>query len=356
MESEAQVSRKLHRWVAVMFVMASVDLATAAALYEVEVDVPDQSPSARQAAAREGLDTVLLRMSGLAALPASSAVLEAREQPQLYYNRFLFVEERRLKFFFAPAAVLDLIDRARLPIWPANRPTAIAWLVVGQGGRRRIVQEGHPLAVAMEAQARLRGVDVYLPLMDLQDQLQVQPSVVWGGAAVLLAAASRRYGAAVVLSARLQQKEDRSYEGRALASMSRADLEGALAGENPAEVGAAIADFLADGLASRYAIPWRAPQWLPLTVEGVVSPLHYGQLLRYLEALDFVRGVQFVALDQERLEVALQTRAEMASLIELLTMDDRMAQAPGALVNRLTWRGEDDSSRFVGRGASGGSV
>ena len=191
-----------------MLVMAAVDPATAAALYEVEVDVPDQSPSARRAAAREGLDTVLARMSGLAALPVSSAIQEARGRPAPYYNRFLFVEERRLKFFFAPAAVLNLIDRARLPIWPENRPAAIAWLVVGQGGRRRIVQESHPLAVAMQAQARRRGVQVRLPLMDLQDQLQVQPSVVWGGAAVLLAAASRRYGAEVVLSARLQQNGD----------------------------------------------------------------------------------------------------------------------------------------------------
>ena len=338
-----------------MLVMAAVDPATAAALYEVEVDVPDQSPSARRAAAREGLDTVLARMSGLAALPLSSAIQEARGRPAPYYNRFLFVEERRLKFFFAPAAVLNLIDRARLPIWPENRPAAIAWLVVGQGGRRRIVQESHPLAVAMQAQARRRGVQVRLPLMDLQDQLQVQPSVVWGGAAVLLAAASRRYGAEVVLSARLQQNEDLGYEGRALASMSRADLETALAGESPAELGAAIADFLADGLASRYAIPWRTPQWLPLWVDGVASPLHYGQLLRYLEALDFVQGVQFVALHQERLEVALQTRAEMAPLIELLTMDGRMAKATGASANRLTWRGEGDSSRFSGLGASGGS-
>ena len=134
-------------------------LVAAPALYEVEVDVGDQSAAARQAAAREGLDAVLVRISGLSALPVAAAILEARGQPELYYNRFLFVEDRRLKFFFAPAAVLGLIDRARLPIWPANRPAAIAWLVVGQGGRRRIVQEGHPLAAALQAQARRRGIE-----------------------------------------------------------------------------------------------------------------------------------------------------------------------------------------------------
>ena len=334
---------------------AAARLVAAPALYEVEVDVGDQSAAARQAAAAEGLDAVLARVSGLSALPASSAILEARSQPELYYNRFLFVEGRRLKFFFAPAAVLDLIDRARLPIWPANRPTAVAWLVVGQGGCRRIVQEGDPLAAALQAQARRRGIEVRLPLMDLHDQLQVQPSVVWGGATVLLAAASRRYGAEVVLTARLQRQGDLGYDGRVLASMSGGDLEGALAGENPAEVGAAAADFLADGLAGRHAIPWRTPQWLSLMVESVASPLHYGQLLRYLEALEFVQGVQFVALDQERLEVALQTRAEMAPLIELLTMDGRMAKAPGALANRLTWRGADRASRLDGRSASEGA-
>ena len=351
------MSRKLLLWVAVaVAVAAAAKLVAAPALYEVEVDVPDQSLPARHAASREGLETVLMRISGLTALPASAAVLEAREQPEPYYNRFLFVEERRLKFYFSPSAVLDLVDRARLPIWPAKRPSAIAWLAVEQGGRREIVQDGHPLAAALVAQAERRGLEVRLPLMDLRDQMRVQPSDVWAGATLLLVAASRRYGAETVLIGRLRSQNEAGYAGRIVTWTGGGDFQGEVAAEDLAGVGTAAVDFLADGLASRYALPWKEPQWLPLVVDGVASPLHYGRLLRYLEGFEFVRSVRVVALDQERLEVALQTRAEMHPLIELLTMDGRMASPPGAPTNRLTWReANDDLPRLGGLHARNGS-
>ena len=337
------MSRKLLFWVAVtVAAAAAAEVVATPALYEVEVDVPDQSLPVRHAASKEGLETVLIRLTGLAALPDSAAVLEARRRPELYYDRFLFVTDRRLKFTFSPSAVLDLVDRAQLPIWPTKRPNAIAWLVVEQGGRREIVQDGHPLAAALAAQAKQRGLEVYLPLMDLRDQMQVQPSDVWAGATLLLAAASRRYGAEAVLIGRLRSQQQAGYAGRVVTWTGGGDFQGEITAADLAGAGAAAVDFLADGLASRYALPWRGPQWLPLVVDGVASPLHYGRLLRYLEGLEYVRSVQVVALDQEQLEVALQTRAEMQPLIKLLTMDARMVRTPGASTNRLTWREADD--------------
>lgn len=349
------MSRKLHLWVAVTVAVAAVaEVVATPALYEVEVDVPDQSQPVRHAASREGLETVLIRLTGLASLPDSAAVLEARGRPELYYDRFLFVADRRLKFTFSPGAVLDLIDRAQLPIWPAKRPNAIAWLAVEQSGRREIVQDGHPLAAALVAQAKRRGLEVYLPLMDLRDQMQVQPSDVWAGATLLLAAASRRYGAEAVLIGRLRSQQQEGYAGRVVTWTGGGDFQGEVTAADLAGAGAAAVDFLADGLASRHALPWRAPQWLPLVVDGVASPLHYGRLLRYLEGFEFMRSVRIAALHRKRLEVALQTRAEMHPLIELLTMDGRMASPPGAATNRLAWQGaDDDLPRLDGRNAGG---
>ena len=282
----------------------------------------------------------MARVTGLSSLPSVPALTEAFSHPDHYYHRFLVVDEEHVKFFFTPPSVLNLIDAAMLPIWPSNRPKAMAWLVVErQGGAREIVQDGHPLAQALQQQARRRGVTVRLPLMDLQDRAQVQPAVIWGGATLPLVAASRRYNADVVLIGRLRQLAEASFSGRLLAWLWSAELTADTKPQTLAQAGAWAADFLADGLASRYAIPWRAHQQSPLIIDGVSSPLHYGALLRYLGGLEFIAQMQVVALRQEQLRLVVDTRAETEQLIELLQVDGRLA--PSALSgapNQLTWR------------------
>lgn len=325
---------------------AVVPLAGAAAQprYEAEVEVADRSATARQAAAREGLESVLVRVTGLPRVATVPAVAEALRQSERYYNRFLFVDERRLRFFYSPRAVLDLVGRARLPLWPTERPGVMAWLAVEQGEARQIVQEDHPLAAALTAQARQRGLQVYLPLMDLQDQLRVQPAVVWSGATLLLVAASRRYGAQAVLIGRLSRQADGGYAGRLLAWADGADFESSAVAVDLAAAGTNAADFLADGLAHRQAIPWREPQWLRFAVQGIAAPLHYGGLLRYLEGLEFVMGVRVVALNREKLEVEVRSRAEMDQLIDLLAVDERLDRTADSLGSLLLWR----ASSFAG--------
>lgn len=311
----------------------------ASSLYEVEVAVADQSPAARRVAARAGLEMVLVRVTGLSVLPPTPRLAEALSQPDRFYSRFLVVDGEHLRFFFTPAAVLNLIDAAKLPIWPANRPEAIAWLVVEQDGVREIVQDGHPLATALVQQARQRGFVVRLPLLDLQDRAQVQPAVIWGGATLPLVAASRRYGADVVLIGRLRQLPNGSFSGRLLAWLRSAEFTAGASPLTLSEAGAQAADFLGDGLASLYAIPWRAHQQVPLTIGGISSPLHYGALLRYLEGLEFLARAQVAALHQEQLRLVVDTRAEAAQLMELLQVDGRLARpAIGGAPNQLIWR------------------
>lgn len=319
--------------------LAAVSGRAASSFYEVEVAVADQSPASRRAAARAGLEMSLVRVTGLSALPSTPAVTEALSQPDQFYSRFLVVDDGRLRFFFTPAAILNLIDAAKLPIWPANRPEAIAWLVVEQDGAREIVQDGHPLAAALVQRARQRGFVLRMPLLDLQDRAQVQPGAIWGGATLPLVAASRRYKADVVLIGRLRQLPDASFSGRLLAWLRNAEFTADVSPLTLSEAGAQAADFLADGLASRYAIPWRAHQQVSLTVGGISSPLHYGALLRYLEGLEFLARTQVAALHQEQLHLIVDTRAEAAQLMELLQVDGRLARpAIGGAPNQLIWR------------------
>ena len=328
---------------------ASANLAAAPGFYEAEMEVADQSAAARRKAARAGLSRVLIRLSGSAPLPAEPVLQEALNQPQRYYDRYLFVADDRLKLFFTPSALLDLIDRAKLPLWPLRRPPAIAWLALEQGSVREIVRGGHPLAVALAAQAQERGFEARLPLMDLRDQLRVQPSAVWGRSSLVLAEASRRYGAETVLIGRLRQGVGDTWSGEFAHWQGSDQFTFQINGLTFDQAGAAGADFLANAMASRAAIPWRPTAPRSLVVGGIASPLHYGALLRYLSGLEYLAGVEVVSLDQDRLHIQVRSRADVGRLVALLQTDGRLAgPAPGAPANQLTWRGAEPDDPQAG--------
>ena len=329
---------------------ASAALAAASGFYEAEVAVADQSAATRRAAARAGLERVLIRLSGTAPLPAEPVLREALSRPQRYYDRYLFVADDRLKLFFTPAALLELIDQAKMPLWPLRRAPAIAWLALEANNVRQIVRGGHPLALALVAEARRRGFEARLPLMDLRDQLRVQPAVVWGRSSLVLAEASRRYGAQAVLIGRLRQAASDGWSGEFTHWQDGDEFTFQVNGLDFTQAGVAGAGFLAGAMASRDAIPWRPIEPRSLVVAGIASPLHYGGLLRYLAGLEYLKRVAVVGLDHDRLEVQVSSRAEVGRLLTLLEADGRLAgPGPGAPANQLTWRGAELDRPLAGQ-------
>ncbi|MCY3640583.1 MAG: DUF2066 domain-containing protein, partial [Gammaproteobacteria bacterium] len=328
---------------------ASAALAAAPGFYEAELEVADQTAATRRNAARLGLRQVLIRLSGTAPLPAEPVLGEALSQPERYYDRYLVVADDRLKLFFTPSTLLELIDRAKLPLWPLRRPPAIAWLALEANGVREIVRGGHPLALELVAEAHRRGFEARLPLMDLRDQLRVQPAAVWGRSSLVLAEASRRYGTEAVLIGRLQHDGNEVWSGEFAYWQDGDEFTFQFNGLDFIQAGATGANFLANAMASRDALPWRANEPRSLTVGGIASPLHYGGLLRYLTGLEYLKSVAVIGLNQDRLDIQVTSRAETGRLVALLEADGRLAgPAPGAPVNQLTWRGADAGARQAG--------
>ena len=103
-----------------------------------------------------------------------------------------------------PRAVLGLIRDAGLPVWRANRPTVVAWVVLDDGSERRILgaESTHPAIEALRSRARERGVPLRLPLLDLQDLSAVSFTDVWGGFEEGIVAASARYRADAAIDVR----------------------------------------------------------------------------------------------------------------------------------------------------------
>lgn len=325
-------------------------------LYEVEVPVDNQTSAARLAASSAALLELLTRLTGLTNVPRVDAVNGALAAPDLYYSEFRFVEVEsldddglatqalRLNVLFDRASVLRLLKQEALPIWRANRPRVVAWVAVEANGGRTILgaDDRSDLAVAIQERARQRGLSLVLPLLDLEDQVNVDPAAVWGRLSAVLDPASERYDADIVLVGRVQAVAAGSWavgwefwiDGEAKPSARQ--------GSDIAKLGAHGVDFLADELVQRYAVMGRSVRGIRLGVAGIRSPADYGSLLRYLGRLEFVDEVSLESVQGDRMALVVTTRAEPDQLLKMFEVDRYLSEIGGNPANpsdiELLWQ------------------
>lgn len=340
MAPRMRVALSIWRMAWLMLVVPVAVAAPVPWLYQVDVEVEAQSVEARKAASQTALVEVLTRISGLAHVPRNAVVRDALESAERYYSRFLFLEEDELRIYFDPSSVLQLAKAAELPVWSANRPETVAWVVVEDAGSREIVHADHPLAQALRARAVERGLTLHLPLMDLEDQLRVDPAAVWGRLSSVIHEASARYGADVIMVGRVQTFADGTFAANFEHWQEGEQTALNLDGLTVEAMGAQAIDALADDMAQRFAVFGRVLNVWRLAVGGVDGPTSYGRLLRYFGSLEFVDEIDVVEVDGDRLVLAVATRARMEQLMQLLENDGRIVPDPEArLGNELTWRG-----------------
>lgn len=349
-------------------------------IYTVEQPVEAQSEEERQRAAGVALLVVLSRVSGLASVPRSELVAQALENPDRYYDQFVFFSKNEqravdnssvttshggamykqayVKVSFQPAAVLRLAREAELPIWWSQRPQVLAWIAVDGDGPRRIVagassdalDEGNAvddqLRGHLDAYARRRGVPLALPeaqsrqveesrerqVRELEVLPQVTSSDVWRRDIEILREASLARDGQVVAVARMQLNagglnapaELQRYSGEWRIWLGDEPVTERFRGATLEEVAAQGAAFMANLLAERYAVLPRERRRLALRIEGVDDVTRYAQLMRYLATLEFLERYQVNALRDNAVYVAVETRAQMSQLSMLLTQGERL--------------------------------
>lgn len=327
-------------------------------LYDVDVVVADQSAKERTTASREALLIVLRRVTGLRDVPMSEAVTNALEAPQRYYVEYRYrdapaapmpgktpAKTLYLTVRFAEAAVQRLIAEARLPLWSSNRPTTVAWIVMAENADRDVLgaSDPNPLMLALRAQALERGLPLVVPLMDLDEQLQVSAAVVWGGMFDVLERASARYAADDLLVGRVSRGAAGTWSADWQIWKDGNEQRFTIQSATPEEAGAAIVDRLTDALVARYAVAGGDQQQLHIRVNGIGNVADYGALLAYLGGLEFIDSVQVDEVGPNVVQLSLGTRTQWDRLRDLLALDGRLEPQstgdPGSAPS-LTWRGD----------------
>lgn len=336
-------------WTLLALLLAGVATAeTVKDLHTATVPVTDQGAKALAAASRQALAEVLVKMSGsrdvLRNPQIKQAVSGARGQVQQYsYARGRPPDsELVVEIEFDRAYLLDLLRQSGAPLWTANRPVVLVWVMVDdEKGRYFINWDSTPgeAQLLVEAFSR-RGVPVQIPVFDLADLGALNQDAAWRLDANALQRASARYNVEDVLAGRLaklnsgESAGDWSYffeDSRTNRSASVPDFQVFL--RNGVEL-------VADKMADRYAVSPGAggDGEFRVVVLGVSSYADYAAIVGYLQDLELVERADVQRVQGERLVLNLQTDVDTVQLATLIELNDRLSPVPVTEAGALTYQ------------------
>jgi len=316
-------------------------------LFQADALATGRDPEARQVALQQALATVLVRITGDAAMADSGVVQPLLSKPGRFVAQFRFNEippiapdeapELRLWAQFDEVALTRELRKLGLPYWGRDRPDVLVWLAVDDNGRRFLVSDTsqNPFADALRDAAQRNGLPASLPLLDFQDQQAVSFSDLWGGFQGAVQQASERYRPQVVLIGRVS----RSHSGW----KGQWSLLGAGASQNWSAHGDSGEDVVQQGLseatgllASQYAVVASDRTSHLMTVQGINRLEDYAQVQTYLTSLSPVEQVQVAMVKGDAVQFSLQLNTSEQSLEQLIRLG-RVLQ-PVATGDNAPWQ------------------
>lgn len=147
-------------------------------VYSAKALVKNQSESERNRAARATLGEVVVRVSGQASALANPEVQQAADSAQNFLYGFSYnatseqIQEgdksfpaMEVQLNYSQEAIQQLLREAHLPLWPAQRPKVLVWLVVEDANGVRVDTAPEHLDSLRKA-AAYRGLPLVVPTVD----------------------------------------------------------------------------------------------------------------------------------------------------------------------------------------------
>lgn len=351
-------SVRLLLWLWLM--LAAGGAATAAeslSLYSATVPVQEQSQSEERRALRAGLAEVLVKLSGDRNALEQSEVAAALASPRQYATSFGFAgegEQRVMQIDFAPQALDQLLRRAQLTVWPAQRQPLLLWLQVDRlpRGRHWLDYNSDPdlLAVISEVMAA-RGLPWRLPEFDLRDRLAVADNRALLLDPLQLDRASSPYTDAARgprwAALRLVTRSDGSSRGSWVLRLGEELLQGELTAAPEIDQWRQWLHAVVDRIAASEAyLPVLQADELALVIAAVAEMASYRQLQQVLAEIEPLRAVRLTSVDGYRVELAAKIEGDRDRVLQALLAsgyfrlaDDAAQQSPAPDRLALIWRG-----------------
>ena len=297
-------------------------------LHSATVPVTDQSSAALASASQDALAEALVKVSGsedtLQQADIQAALPQARSHVQQYAYAIGEGNSLLARFEFNEAVIANLLTEAGAPLWTANRPPVLAWVVIETpAGRQFLGPETDPvLATELLAAFSRRGVPARLPLFDLADASALSTGVAWRQDADALQAAPARYGVNNILAGRVVALSTGSWAGDWAYLSERNRIDRSVTADSAEGFMQSGVAMVAEDMASRYAVqPTRVVGGdIIMSVTGVNSYADYAGVVSWLEGLELIdhANIERISADQIQLRLVAQAgSSQLASIIEL---------------------------------------
>lgn len=273
-------------------------------VYQAEIPVQSQSAEEKAKAAQQGLEQVLIKVSGNSQILNSDPVLKAslsKAEKLAVEYRYSTKEgkSKSLTIRYDMGAVNKLLQDAGVPTWGTNRPLTVVWLAFeGPNHSPDIVDSSADIQADIKHAAKQRGIPVILPVMDVTDLGLVSVNDVMSTSVTPLMTASQRYNGDALLIGHVLQVNDDDFRGQWRLVIGTDQWNWDIRGKTLNEVLSNVMNNVADTMVSRYASVMNSstPSDLTLKVAGISQQADLLQLMRYLQHLTPVAEVQLVSV------------------------------------------------------------
>jgi hypothetical protein len=318
-------------------------------LHSARLPIENQSSSALASASQDALAEVLVKVSGSEDILGHPDVVAVLPNARDHVQQYVFLRDTGpdkalyARFEFEASFVNGLLTKARLPLWTANRPRVLVWMVADLDGRRQFVSlaDTPDLAAQLVTEFERRGLPVQLPLFDLSDTTSIAVEDVWEQRGPIIQAASNRYdiqdilvGRGVVISSGTWTGDwSYLYGKHRLDRSSSAPLAAGFLQD-----GVALA---AEEMASRYAVAATGvvDDRVQMTVSGVYEFSDYTAIVSWVESLELIEHANIESIRGDSVVFGLDAAADADQLISIIELNDRLQPVeslPGELVYQ--WR------------------
>ena len=336
-------------------------------LYRATVRVESRNnEQERRRAVSEAMQEVLGKVSGLNGGLNQASIRRALNNPEPYVQSWSTqaslqpvdpnaeISELRevisIQVTFYETEIQRLLDENNIPIWPANRPETLVWLVVqDELGERQMLSSGNSggdgIVTELQAFADQRGLPILFPLLDLEDQLRLNANVLWELDETAILNASLRYRAESILAMRLY----RSLSGEVLARSLYLFRDNAFGYE---EFDSDQEEFLLSSinlatveLSQYYAVLLSAANnsiSINFRVDGINSPADYAALIAYLNTLEGVSSYTLKQANADSLTFQLETGDQLRQLVETIALQPSLQE-----LTELSRDGTDVSMHYL---------
>ncbi len=310
-------------------------------LYEYHSLVATQTRPERNQATADGLAEIMIRASGQAGVLKNAGVKSALRNPSRYLLEYRYlstdktievdnktVPAYQLILKFSDSSIEKLLRDQQLPIWPANRPSVMVWLVVDEGKTKRIISEQYlPEGIeAIEASGAQRGLPVITPQGDLDDLVVTSAKNIWRLDERSIRRASERYDPDSILVGRLTKTSQSRWRGSWLlineARSKTFDGTGS-------DLSSVIAEGIGDSADYFFQLYGYEPTGGDLksylfSIDGISDFGGYANAMKYLESIAVVRGVDVVAVNNENILLRVATEVNLNALEQAIALDGRL--------------------------------